>query len=138
MNPSNENCCASDGNSCSPSPSVFANKVELEAAVNEWVSDATAAEAVHGPLPEWDVSFVLDLDGLFKSKGDFNGDISKWDTSKVTSMHSTFQRTAFNQPLVWDTSQVTNMGYEYGVHVLQGRRFRPGARLGHDPSDRFL
>ena len=110
MNPSNENCCASDGNSCSPSPSVFANKVELEAAVNEWVSDATAAEAVHGPLPEWDVSFVLDLDGLFKSKGDFNGDISKWDTSKVTSMHSTFQRTAFNQPLVWDTSQVTNMG----------------------------
>ena len=86
MDPSNENCCASDGNSCSPKPGAFASRDDLEAAVNEWVSDATAAEAVHGPLPEWDVSSVDSLESLFELKGDFNGDISKWDTSKVRAM----------------------------------------------------
>ena len=56
----------------------------------------------------------------------FNGDVSKWDTSKVTNMMYMFRdngpefqdittmqtKNIFNQQLTWDTSQVTTM---YGM-----------------------
>ena len=93
-----------------PPPRVFANRAELKAAVDEWIADATAAEAVHGPLPGWDVSRVDDLSWLFSDKKHFNGDISKWDASSVTNMKNTFNNAdAFNSELVWDTSKVANM-----------------------------
>lgn len=44
-------------------------------------------------------------------KANFNGDISGWDTSRVTDMGGTFWSTSsFNNPLnSWDTSRVNNM-----------------------------
>ena len=44
-------------------------------------------------------------------KSTFNGDISKWDTGKVTTMYDMFyQASAFNQDIGnWNTAQVTNM-----------------------------
>merc|ERR1712194_995143 len=46
---------------------------------------------------------------FFKLKS-FNADISNWDTSSVTTMHSMFiYADAFNQPLSFDTSKVTTM-----------------------------
>jgi surface protein len=74
----------------------------------------------YGTMPNWDTRFVTDMTGYvvngaifqgFGSKGQFNGDISKWNTGKVTDMHDMFyENYAFNQDIgSWDTSQVTNM-----------------------------
>ena len=107
----------------SPPPSaaevsgVFKTKDELRAAVVDWVSDATAAEATHGHISGWDVSQVEDMTEIFKDASTFNEDISGWDTSKVKEMNEMFNRaTAFNQRLDWDTSTVTNM-YQTFVHA---------------------
>ena len=47
----------------------------------------------------------------FGGKSTFNGDISKWDTGKVTDMYDMFyQASAFNQDIgSWNTAQVTTM-----------------------------
>ena len=43
-------------------------------------------------------------------KSNFNGDISEWDTSQVTSMRSLFHEINFNGNIsLWDVSSVTNM-----------------------------
>ena len=40
----------------------------------------------------------------------FNGDISEWNVSSVTSMRSLFERTSFNGDISgWDVSSVTSM-----------------------------
>ena len=41
----------------------------------------------YGNINEWDTSLVTDLSHLFEGKGS-NIDISKWNTSRVTTMHS--------------------------------------------------
>ena len=47
----------------------------------------------------------------FGDKSTFDGDISKWDTGKVTDMnHMFYQASAFNQDIgSWNTAQVTSM-----------------------------
>ena len=70
----------------------------------------------------------------FGGKSTFNGDISKWDTGKVTTMYSMFyQASAFNQDIgSWNTAQVTD--YEFYVSVrfcVQPRHWE----LEHSASD---
>ena len=45
---------------------------------------------------------------MFKQASDFNGDVSKWNTAKVTWMDSMFLKASkFNQDLSkWDTAKV--------------------------------
>ena len=65
-----------------------------------------------------DTSAVRKMDGVFFNDGlgydesKFNGNVSKWDTSNVSTMNNMFGRaTAFNQDISnWNTSNVTNMG----------------------------
>ncbi|CAL6306677.1 unnamed protein product [Bathycoccus prasinos] len=78
----------------------------------------------YGTMPNWDTSLVEDMSGCagfgapqgFSSKSTFNGDISKWNTEKVTAMNDMFEgASAFNQDIgSWDTAQVTYMGYMFG------------------------
>jgi len=78
-----------------------------------------------GTMPNWDTGLVTNMNGctninyctsssyrrMFKQNPSFNGDISKWGTSGVTSMQYMFySATSFSQPIgSWDTSKVTSM-----------------------------
>jgi surface protein len=47
------------------------------------------------------------MQSMFSSASVFNGDVSKWDTSKVTYMRYMFSgASAFGQTLCWNTSAV--------------------------------
>ena len=75
---------------------VFADKASLKAALGEYNADETNAEATHGPLAGWDVSRIDDMESLFhySTLNGENGDVSKWDTARVT----TFKRTVSAPP----------------------------------------
>ena len=104
----------------------------IRPAVKLWLEDNEAALHKYGKIEDWDVSQVTDLSYLFcvrqkEMEGDkhykhcvlpdaddareFNYDLSKWDTSRVTSMRGTFSfAQGFNQPIgKWRTSSVTDM-----------------------------
>jgi surface protein len=76
----------------------------------------------YGTMPNWDTSLVTDMSGIdgtsgqgFGKKSTFNGDISKWNTEKVTAMYFMFyQAYAFNHDIgSWNTAQVTDMGHMF-------------------------
>ncbi len=63
----------------------------------------------NGDISKWDVSRVTDMYGMF-AHSHFNGDISNWDVSSVTSMQSMFSSSHFNGDISkWDVSKVTDM-----------------------------
>merc|ERR1712138_373701 len=51
----------------------------------------------YGPMREWDVSNVTKFSGLFS--GQFNGNISSWDTSSATTMSNMFQDARDSMPI---------------------------------------
>ncbi|MDA9182599.1 BspA family leucine-rich repeat surface protein, partial [Saprospiraceae bacterium] len=73
-------------------------------------------DSEYGPMPDWDVSSVTDMDSTFFDRPDFNGDISSWNVSNVTNMERMFEdNLEFNQDIGdWDVSNVTNMQYMFG------------------------
>lgn len=74
--------------------------------------EVEAAMALHGPTVDLnyiDIEPVVSLNGLFRDSP-FNGDISKWNTSNVTTMYATFQRSAFTGNISdWNVSSVKTM-----------------------------
>jgi len=62
-------------------------------------------------ISKWDTSKVTTMSNMFFGATVFNSDISKWDTSKVTDMSSLlYEAESFNGDISkWDTSQVTDM-----------------------------
>jgi surface protein len=80
-------------------------------------------------MPEWDVSLVTDMQGLFRdcpggedwcgnvvvTTSAFNQPIGSWNTARVTSMRTMFMyAAAFNQPIgSWNTSQVKNTAHMF-------------------------
>ena len=90
----------------------------LEEAPKTGECTAWASGNNYGTMPNWDTSLVEDMSGWtgsafqgFGDKSTFNGDISKWNTEKVTTMYDMFyQASAFNQDIEsWNTARVTNM-----------------------------
>ena len=90
----------------------------LEEAPKTGECTAWASGNNYGTMPNWDTSLVEDMSGYtgsvfqgFGDKSTFNGDISKWNTEKVTTMYDMFyQASAFNQDIgSWNTARVTNM-----------------------------
>lgn len=89
----------------------FADKAELQTAVNLWVSDRTSAIATYGEINTWCTGNVTSMSSLFRDKNSFNDDISNWDVSNVTNMGLMFNNvTSFNQNIgSWNVSSVTSM-----------------------------
>merc|ERR1712176_1531787 len=51
----------------------------------------------NGNVSGWDTSSVTTMKNIFQGASSFNSDISGWDTSSVTTMKSTFEgATSFN------------------------------------------
>eukprot|EP00964_Phaeocystis_antarctica_P026661 scaffold15022_cov48-Phaeocystis_antarctica.AAC.2 len=73
-------------------PATFTSTASLKTAVQAYNVDPAVATAKYGLIADWDVSAITDMHGLFNAYPNklqnFNADISKWDTSSVTSMAS--------------------------------------------------
>ena len=63
-------------------------------------------------LSKWDTSQVTTMHKMFLNASSFNGDLSRWDTSQVTSMQHMFEGASnFNGDIGrWNTSEVKTMG----------------------------
>jgi surface protein len=66
----------------------------------------------YGTMPNWNTSLVTDMSSSgFGTKSTFNGDLSMWNTEKVSTMRDMFAYArAFNQDIgSWNTEKVTDM-----------------------------
>ena len=88
------------------------SKAELKTAVEECLKLSPSGDCFdgpHGPIGEWDVSRVTDMNRMFLGAKNFNSDISNWDVSRVSDMsHMFYNAKLFNGDLSkWDVSKVT-------------------------------
>ena len=61
------------------------------------------ASAFNGDLSSWDVSNVTTMEAMFCEASAFNGDLSSWDVSNVTTMRQMFySASAFNRATTAD------------------------------------
>ena len=81
-------------------------KEELREIIEKRIKD----EGKEVDLNDIDVSKINDISRLFEDL-DFNGDISKWNVSNATEMHSMFYKCkSFNSDISnWNVSKVKNM-----------------------------
>jgi len=69
-------------------------------AVKLWREDVAFAEERYGHITRWDTSRVTSLDSLFEDAVDFNEDITEWDVAAVESMNRAFSgASSFSQDL---------------------------------------
>ena len=61
-------------------------------------SDRNLMVLTYGPIEDWDVSDVKNMQNVMSYFGNFNADISKWNTSKVVNMN--LSKCAFSSSLV--------------------------------------
>merc|ERR1719265_1197101 len=69
------------------------------------------ATSFNGDISKWDVSRVQNMGDMFRHAACFNGDISKWDVSNVEDMSGMFRRArSFNADISkWDVSSGKDM-----------------------------
>ena len=73
--------------------------------------NGNCVESEYGPMFDWDVSNVTNMEGAFRGYENFNVNIKNWDVSNVTNMRTMFESASnFNRDLNnWDVSNVTDM-----------------------------
>jgi surface protein len=85
--------------SCS---NTFLHNVMFQRVIDDWCgTDAakkTAVQTAHGSIEDWDVSRITIMNNVFEKKTSFNSDLSKWNTSAVTTMFSS--KCTFS-PFLW-------------------------------------
>ena len=66
-----------------------------------------------------DTSEIGDMHSVFQVNNQFNGDISKWDVSRVESMFQMFMGSEFNGDISsWNVSKVADF-----AHMFRGSKF---------------
>ena len=96
----------------------------IKVAVNICLStnpvDGMCTTSEFGPMPDWDVSNVTNMDELFGYKGQFNADLSEWDVSNVTSMEDMFRKAQYFDEDIsgWNVSNVTNMSSMFSETIF--------------------
>ena len=70
-----------------------------------------SATSFNGDISNWDTGKVTDMSFMFNGGTSFNKNLNNWDVSNVTNMlNMFFNADAFNQNLSnWDTANVTSM-----------------------------
>ena len=58
----------------------------LKTAVSVHILDPITNTVLYGTINSWNTAKVTDMNRLFQYKSSFNGNISKWDVSRVTTM----------------------------------------------------
>jgi surface protein len=95
----------------------------IKTAATLWVSNQVSATSTYGLVYAWDLSQVTTLEKIwcgfdasycgqaYLALRSFNGDLSIWDVSKVTTMKWTFLKNeAFNGDISkWDVSEVISL-----------------------------
>ena len=80
-----------------------------DANVRDLVRKYCSGDVELGPIGEWDVSRVTNMEGLFACQSSFNERLY-WDTSNVTTMKDMFYYCeSMDQPIYFDTRKVTSM-----------------------------
>lgn len=66
------------------------------------------ADLFNQDISTWDVSHLVNMEGMFSAAMNFNADIGNWDISSATNVNSMFKEAyAFNQDLSgWHTNQL--------------------------------
>eukprot|EP00956_Cyclotella_meneghiniana_P002464 scaffold2838_cov23-Cyclotella_meneghiniana.AAC.2 len=95
-----------------------ARKAAYGSSINNWCFDGIndfsglfKDTSFNEPIYGWDVSSVVNMEGMFEGATAFNQNIGRWKTERVTDMQKMFKgASAFNQDLSgWNTEKVTNM-----------------------------
>ena len=75
----------------------------------------------NGDISQWDVSSLMNMNGMFYECEQFDCDISKWNVSNAIDMSYMFYRCEhFNQDLnSWDVSNVKYMRYAFRMCPTQ-------------------
>jgi hypothetical protein len=103
----------------------------IRTAAQLWASNQTSATSTYGLVQTWDLSQVTSLANVwcgndaycgqaYMAMRSFNGEISMWDVSKVTTMYYTYwQASAFNGDISqWDVGKVTIMFGSKSIRVM--------------------
>lgn len=94
------------------------NKDELIKSIRLAIND----KGLNCSLNHIDTSLVTDMSALFtKEFREFNGDISKWDVSKVTTMKEMFYNSRFTGDISnWNVSNVKDMSDMFAITRFNG------------------
>ena len=76
------------------------NNETLRKAIKIYLENEDKAIDKYGPIEEWNISKVTNMNYMFYRATDFNHDISKWNTSNVTDMcHMFYNAISFKQDI---------------------------------------
>jgi surface protein len=85
----------------------------LRKIVHDWLDVVTRPNvvALYGPIEDWNVSEVTNMQSLCYGFRSFDADLSKWNVESVIDMSSMFNKApSFNSDIsTWNTAKVTNM-----------------------------
>lgn len=85
------------------------------------IAKCIASDGPECDLNHLDVSRVTSMYNLFESEYEFNGNVSKWDTSNVEWMDGLFQETAFRGDISkWNVAKVRSMAYMFSQCPFNG------------------
>ena len=85
------------------------------------MSGMFATTNFNGDVSKWDMSRVADISNMFGDATSFNGDISKWVVSSVTDMRQTFTSSNFSGDISkWNVSIVADMSSMFAITKFNG------------------